>query len=114
MGAKNTTADGTPIYLVIADGDVTVKTSFTGLILAKGELILDPPAGEAFLLQADSSKVALALGVVGSEGLRPADYLIDGDRYLVGGAPGAGGAVSISNGAIDFTDCVTYKNWNKQ
>lgn len=111
---KNTTADGTPIYLVIADGDVTVKTSFTGLILAKGELILDPPAGEAFLLQADSSKVALALGVVGSEGLRPADYLIDGDRYLVGGAPGAGGAVSISNGAIDFTDCVTYKNWNKQ
>lgn len=104
----------TKICLVIADGNVTVKTSFTGLILAKGELILDPPAGEAFLLQADSSKVALALGVVGSEGLRPADYLIDGDRYLVGGAPGAGGAVSISNGAIDFTDCVTYKNWNKQ
>ena len=63
---------------------------------------------------ADSSAVTRALGVVGSDGLRPADYLIDGDRYLASGMPGAGGAVSISNGAIDFTDCVTYKNWNKQ
>ena len=98
-----------PVCLVICNGSVTIKTSsFKGLILAGKNIYLDSPNCS---IQADSTAVVQALGIKGANGKCPADYLYDGYRYL---PSGAGGTSNPSEGKIDFTDCVTYKNWNKQ
>lgn len=129
--SSNVTSNGVPINLVIANGNVTVECSYNGLVIAGGttttvipetgetivsggEVILSPRAGEPFSINADSSAVTRALGIIGADGSKPADFLYDGDRYLASGGLGGGGSISLVDTQIDFSDSVTYRNWKKR
>lgn len=99
--------DGLPIHLVIASGDVTVDGNFRGLIIAGGTVTFTP---KAIHVSADSNLAQQALRIKDANGVKPADYLVNGSSYLVESA----GNDANEYGQIQFSDYVTYSNWVKQ
>ena len=99
------------LHLVIASGNVTVKTTnFNGLIISGGDIVFAP--GIASNVTADREKVEAVMGARDANGVRPADYMINGNYYVSstggGEAPSTGGATTV-----DYVDCVGYSNWKK-
>ena len=99
--------DGLPIHLVTASGDVTADGNFRGLIIACGTVTFTP---KAIHVSADSNLAQQALRIKDANGVKPADYLVNGSSYLVESA----GNDANEYGQIQFSDYVTYSNWVKQ
>lgn len=96
-----------PVHVVIASGNVTVNCDYNGLIIAGGTITI---ANQNITIKADSNLAQQALRIKDEKGVRAADYLINGDAYLIDGA-GASGAAGTT---ISFAEYVTYNNWSKQ
>jgi len=96
-----------PVHVVIASGDVTVDCDFNGMIIAGGNIII---SNKNITITADANLTQSALGIEDTNGVKAADYLVDGAAYLLG----AGGSSTGSSGSISFADYVTYDNWIKQ
>lgn len=93
-------------HVIIASGDVIVEEDFKGLILAGGKITIN----QAVKIEADAQAAACALRAENMKGFCAADYLVDGDNYLLSGSEqNTGDAKSIS-----MEDCVIYENWKKQ
>lgn len=114
------------LRLIISLGDVTVKKDFTGLIIARGRIILD---GGSIILDGgsinvsgnkdDLARILQATIVKDSLGIktvtkRPIDYFVDGSSYVLDGTSISGNGAVSGNEVIDFGNVVTYANWAKQ
>ena len=97
---------GKPIHAVIASGNVTVTRDFEGIIIAGGTVTILP----GITVKANSNLAQQALKIKDANDVRAADYLNNGDRYLIESS----GSQRNTYGKIQFADCVTYKNWVKQ
>lgn len=95
------------LAVVIAAGNVTVNTDFTGMIIAGGTITI----GKDVNLSADPAMVTAALNAADTKGVRALNYLKGFPDLLVGGEDGdaAGGTDSVS-----ISDLVSYQNWKKQ
>ncbi|MFV0465089.1 MAG: hypothetical protein ACK5ML_03375 [Lachnospiraceae bacterium] len=95
------------VCVVIAEGNITVKRDFSGLILAKGTVTL---SRSNLTISPNAKNVSVALKIKNDDDIAAADYLLDGGSYLVGGMTEADGVGS----SFDYLDLITYKNWYKQ
>lgn len=102
----------TDVHVVIAGGTVRVSRSFTGLILAGGDIIFTNPN---ITIQSDSSLVKKALaGKNASYGdLRPVDFLYGGEQYLNPEDRNINSS-DVDNSSVNYLDSITYSNWKKQ
>lgn len=100
---------GQTLAVVIAAGNITVKTDFNGILIAGGSVIVKNSAK----LTADAKTAEKALMASNADGICTYDYLVDGECYAV-----AGGDVVVPGGysgeRIAIQDCVTYENWSRQ
>lgn len=95
------------LRVVIAAGDVTLKSNFTGLIIAKGTI----RTGSANLnITASPKEAAVALQAENEDGIRPFDYLTGMEDYMIGGLNTGNG----ENQQKDISELVHYENWTKQ
>lgn len=95
------------LRVVIAAGDVTLKSDFEGLVIAKGSI----RTGSANLnVTASPREVAVALQAENEDGIRPFDYLTGMEDYMIGGLNTGGGV----NQQKDISELVYYENWTKQ
>lgn len=106
--AGNTHTDAT-LNVVIASGNVTVSEDFTGMIIAGGNITIE---GKAVTIQASPRKAGCALRAKDEDGLRAADYLINGSHYILSG--GSSDEDEIETESISMSDCVVFENWKKQ
>lgn len=104
--AEGVEVDG-KLCVVIANGDVTVNTDFNGLIIASGKILI---SAKNVTIAPDAMSSTIALKAVNEQGVSASDYLIDADKYVVGGITAASG----DSNHISMTDLVTYENWSKQ
>lgn len=95
------------LRVVIASGDVTVKKNFKGMIIAGGQIIVE---GLAVNLEAAPAEVAVALSAKDSNDVKPVSYLKGMDDIMLGG----NGSGEASDGKVDISDLIVYKNWKKQ
>lgn len=98
--------DDVKLHAVIASGDVTVEQNFQGLILAGGKITVK----QAVEISADAQAAGCALRAENSHGFCAADYLVNGDSYILSGSTG----ISTVDNHISMSDCVIYENWQKQ
>lgn len=95
------------LRVVIAAGDVTLKSDFEGLVIAKGSI----RTGSASLnITASPKEVSVALQAENEDGIRPFDYLTGLEDYMIGGLNIGDG----KNQQKDISDLVHYENWMKQ
>lgn len=106
---EGNTHDDAVLHVVIASGDVTVSEDFDGMIIAGGNITL---ANKAVEIKADPRKAGCALRAKNAEGLRAADYLINGSHYIMSG--GQADTEDVNTESISMSDCVVYENWKKQ
>lgn len=95
------------LRVVIAAGDVTVKKDFKGMIIAGGQIKID---GLAVNMEAAPAEVAVALSAKDSDGVKPVAYLKGIDDLMLGGS----GTDENSDGKVDISDLIVYRNWKKQ
>lgn len=97
------------LHVVIASGDVTIEEDFAGMILAGGKISIQ---NREVQIQADAKAAGCALRAKNNKGFCAADYLVNGDSYVLSGS-GADGEAAKTQG-ISMNDCVIYENWKKQ
>lgn len=99
------------VGLIIATGNVTLKTSFEGTIICGGKLTiqdLGEPANYTTNLAKSSTLIREAVYEAGGTQYRLFDLLQNSDAYV-----DAASNVQ-SGGQIDVVDLITYKNWSKE
>ena len=107
------------LRLIISEGNVTVKKDFTGLIIAKGNIILegakiDISGNKDDLARILQSKIIKNGGGVSAASKAPIDYFIVGYAYVLDGTSVSGNGTVSADEVIDFGNVVTYANWEKQ
>lgn len=101
--------------LIISFGDVAVDRNFTGLIIAKGKITIDPSAA-VYIKQnkMDLYKVLEAKNRDDSDDtITPIDMFVNGDGSMVNGAE-APEVDEAGNLVIDYGEIVRYMNWIKK
>ncbi len=98
-------------YVIIAAGDVTLETDFTGLIFAGGKITV---AGKNVTVTADARNAAEALMAENDAGIHAYDYLKNGVTYTISGNLEGEQPAYYSADSLDMTDYVRYANWSKQ
>jgi hypothetical protein len=110
-GKDYATVDGTdasaPVYLIIASGDVDIKSNFTGLIISGGTVTIESTVSK---IQANTALVQQALQIADDSGVMPVEYLINGESYL----STTGGSAEDEGGDVEYDTNVTFRNWSKQ
>lgn len=96
---------GYPIHVLIASGDVIIKSGcdFTGLIISGGTITIEGGAK----LTADTALAQQALRIEDAS-VCAADYLNNGHLYSIAGNG------SQESGEFRLSDYVTFDNWSKQ
>lgn len=103
------------LRLVVCTGDVRIKAgiSFSGIIMAKGTITLEPgakllssplDAAKAFQSQINNGKTS------------PKDFFWEGDKYVLGNSQTSNDAGSSDRDSdvYHIEDYVTYKNWERK
>lgn len=103
---------GKEISLIIATGNVSVKTDFNGIILCGGKLDFNGLADKV-TVAADMESAAAVIQQAVYKDLSGNEHplyalLRDSDTYVGGGATGTNGEM------INFEELVTYYNWSKE
>lgn len=106
--ATGTVQTNAALTVLIASGDVTVKTDFTGMIIAGGKITIED---SGISLSSDPAMVTAALNAANKDGVRALNYL-KGYPELLGG--GADGTADGPKDSVNISDLVTYQNWKKQ
>lgn len=103
------TIGGAELNVVIASGDVIVKSDFEGLIFAQGNITIEnqDDGSSSYQIKADSTKSAIALAAKNSDGVSASYYLKDAAEMITGVNSESGG------GMIEISDLITYQNWQK-
>lgn len=105
----NNTVDS-KIRVVVATGDVQVKRNFNGIIIAKGDIIVDT----AVSIENDDVAVSKAMQLTRTDASGNVhsyiDLFKDGRALAVSSTVGSGG----SSDHVEVEALVGYKNWNKQ
>ncbi|MEG0962304.1 MAG: hypothetical protein RSF88_05520 [Lachnospiraceae bacterium] len=105
---SNGIAKDAKLRVVIATGDVKVSCDFEGLIIAKGDILLEN--ADAKQIKANPIDTTKALLAANDKGIRAFDYLIGAQEYVIGGiTQGAG-----TNSNVKISELITYENWSKQ
>ncbi len=90
------------VSLIIASGDVSVNSAFSGLIISNGKVTL----GSMSSVSSNPSDVALALDATAGDGTKVKDLLTgSGDKAVSG--------ENESTETRDIKDLVAYENWTK-
>lgn len=112
--------------LIVSYGDVNVDKNFTGLIIAKGEITIDPSAAVSIKQnKMDLYKVLEAKSDIPDDKKVPINMFVNGTGTMVDdtGTPGTGGMGSgaeaptvddAGNLIIDYGEIVRYMNWIKK
>lgn len=108
IDASGTLQTDAALTVVIASGDVTVKTDFKGMIIAGGKITIE---NSGISLSSDPAMVTAALNAANEDGVRALNYLKGFPDLLVGGADGT---AEGSKDSVNISDLVTYQNWKKQ
>lgn len=112
----DTTTDYSKARIIISTGDVYVTQDFSGLIIAKGKVVV----GNSVTLTSTEGNNDLKEELIGvlqttqlesgaTASKRPIDFFRDGSAYIR--ANSTSGAVGD---AIDFSSSVNYQNWVKR
>lgn len=112
----NVSAVDAKTRLIISYGDVKVDHNFTGLIIAKGKITVDPSAGAVSIKQnkMDLYKVLEAKNRDDSSDLiTPIDMFVNGNGSMQNGAE-APAVDDAGNLIIDYGEIVRYMNWIKK
>ena len=101
------------LCVVISSGNVTVKSDFNGLILAKGTITIQNRAdgSNGYQLKAAPTKTAIALSAKNTDGVMASYYLKDAAAMING--VNANGNEDTGNGGVSLSDLITYDNWKK-
>ncbi len=101
--------------LIISYDDVTVDRNFTGLIIAKGKITVDPSATVSIKQnKTDLYKVLEAKNRDDvDDTITPIDMFVNGDGSMVNGAE-APTVDDAGNLIIDYGEIVRYMNWIKK
>lgn len=104
----------TTVCMIIATGDVKVTTDFSGIIIAKGTITIEPAAGVSASIQSDTDSVAKLINYgtysnISGTTFSLFDYMVDAGEYT-GNISGSGSTENL----VDFADLVTYANWIKE
>lgn len=125
VGSSNVslTATGDPLgntvdtSLIVCFGNVTVKKDFSGLIIAKGKIIVDGAnhikldgTNLANVLQADSEHF---LPDGSGDNNKPIDMFVNGGGSMLNGAQ-APDVDDAGNLVLDYSELVRYMNWIKK
>lgn len=97
------------LNVVIASGNVTVKSDFEGLILAKGKITIEnrDDGSSSYSIKSEPTKAAIALVAENADGVSASYYLKDAAVIISGvNSDTAGQSIKIS-------DLISYKNWEK-
>ena len=98
--------------MVIATGDVEVRTDFEGTILSKGKVTVSPSKANITLCKNQSQLAKLIAGGTcqksGKDYLLK-DYLTDSEKYL-----GREVEMVSSDNRIRLEQLVVYTNWSKK
>ncbi len=100
--------------LIISFGNVTVDRNFTGLIIAKGTITINPSAAVSVKQnKMDLYKVLEAESEIADDTITPIDMFVNGDGSMVNGAE-APEVDEAGNLVIDYGEVVRYMNWIKK
>ena len=103
---------GAKIRMVIATGDVEVRTDFEGTILSKGKVTIRPSKANVTLCKSQNQLAKLIAGGTyqkdGKDYLLK-DYLTDSEKYL-----GREVEMVSSDNRIRLEQLVVYTNWSKK
>ena len=98
--------------LIIATGDVTVESDFTGLIIAQGKIIINHNA--QIKPNKDDLAIVLQLPDSADPTKKPITYFTNSAEYVLSGTNiGTVSDNSISD-TIELNEIVRYENWKKQ
>lgn len=118
-GNYTVTSADADVRLIVATGDVTVSSDFTGLIVCEGKVtiknganITASPAETASVFQCiyDTSKTEVEYK---EKTVSPMTFFTEGEQYLLNGI--ASGYVTETLGEqINLIDYIKFENWKKQ
>jgi len=95
------------VHLIIATGDVSVDSNFSGLILANGTVTLG--AGVTVTANADQVREATEISqTIDGTNWNVIGFLWDGSELL-----NAMGNVNGEENSVDISNLVIYENWTK-
>ena len=100
------------VNVIISTHDVTVASDYEGMIIAKGDVIVN--SGRT--VKADTAKVAKAISASwdsdneNSKYDCAANFIIGANRFRYGGA----GEVDPETGNVSLANYVTYRNWTRE
>lgn len=110
----NVSAVDAKTRLIISYGDVNVDHNFTGLIIAKGKITVDPSAAVSIKQnKMDLYKVLEAKSEIEGDGITPIDMFMNGNGSMQNGAE-APEVDDAGNLIIDYGEIVRYMNWIKK
>ncbi len=108
------------IHLIVSKGDVTVEEDFSGVIIAKGRVIVKDSsgAGKTVTMTGNREAVIRLLQNVyladGTADKKVINYFKDGAQYVLEGTTVSNNGVKADEQGIDFGQLVRYENWAKK
>ena len=102
------------IRLIVSSGNVTIKSDFTGTIIAQGKVEI---VSNCRITSASEQVFKKLLGVAADEtdpnSLMLYNVFKQGSSYLLNGIVG-NNASSTTDSVIPYTEVITYQNWTKK
>jgi hypothetical protein len=109
-------SDPNHIYIIVATGNVTLNTNFTGTVIANGKVTVGA-ASNITIKNTDIAYVKKLLAVICTNGNNEDAYLFSffkaGNIFISSGFGNGGVSVDTST-EIDLSELVSYRNWKKK
>lgn len=111
--AEGNSVSNAELCVVISSGNVTVKSDFNGLILAKGTIKIEnrSDGSSSYRLKAAPTRTAIALSAQNTDGVMASYYIKDAASMING--VNDDGTEENESGGISLSDLITYDNWKK-
>ena len=102
--------DEEKVCLILSTGNVTVNGDYSGIIIAKGDIILSD--GVTISNNRDALKRILQVQIENAAGKKTtiAKEYFNVDLY----GEGSGATVKSETGYAKYADCISYENWQKK
>jgi hypothetical protein len=106
-------SDSSKVRLIISTGNVTVNSSFAGLVIAKGKITMEGSCSSVKRDKMGLYKVLSAESGVEGDTVTPIDFFTNGGGSLSGSVEKAE-VGDNGNLDIDYSEIVRYVNWIKK
>lgn len=115
----DTTEKNSGVAMVVCEGNVEIKDDFTGVIIAKGKITIDPGCKISNATSLNIKRLLAAKDESGTEG--DADYVCanayelfdQGSAYLTASI-GSNNSVGSEEALVEYGDLVHFQNWTKK